>query len=183
MKAVEPGALLEFWFAPGMEKRWFRSTPALDAEITERFADIWRVGRDGGLTSWEADRHGALALTILLDQLPLNMFRQRPESFSTEQAARQVAERAMARGFDRALDGARRQFFYLPFMHSESLADQERSVALFAAAGLADNLRFARHHRDIIARFGRFPHRNAILGRHSTDEERAWLASPQGFNP
>jgi uncharacterized protein (DUF924 family) len=178
-----PSAVLDFWFAPEMEKRWFRSSEALDAEIRERFASPWQAGRDGRLAHWEETPEGALALVILLDQFPLNMFRNRPEGFSTEAAARQVAERAIARGFDRQLDGAALAFLYLPFMHSEDLADQERSVRLFEAAGLTENLRFARHHRDIVARFGRFPHRNAILGRDSSQEEVDWLASPEGFNP
>ena len=175
--------MLDFWFAPGMEKRWFRSTPALDGEIRERFEPLWEAGRDGRLVDWEGSADGALALVILLDQFPLNMFRNRPESFSTEAAARAVAGRAIARGVDRQLEGPALAFLYLPFMHSEDLADQARSVQLFEAAGLTENLRFARHHRDIVARFGRFPHRNAILGRDSTGEELVWLASPEGFNP
>jgi len=183
MNHEDPQTLLDFWFAPGMQKRWFRSTPALDREIAERFADTWRAGRDGRLAAWEQTGDGALALTILLDQLPLNMFRGRPDSFSTEAQARAVADRAIARGFDQGMPAERLQFLYLPFMHSESLADQARSVALFEAAGLHENLRFARHHRDIVARFGRFPHRNAILGRRSTPEEAAWLASPEGYDP
>jgi uncharacterized protein (DUF924 family) len=175
--------LLDFWFAPGMEKRWFNSTPALDDQIAARFQTLWASGRDGRLAHWEQDADGALALVILLDQLPLNMFRGQPQSFSTETDARAVAQRAIDRSLDAQLAAPRLPFLYLPFMHSEALADQERSVQLFEAAGLSENLRFARHHRDIVARFGRFPHRNAILGRTSTPEELAWLASPQGFNP
>jgi len=178
-----PAAVLDFWFAPGMDKHWFRSTPALDRDIAVRFAELWQQGRDGALSHWEGTGDGALALVILLDQLPLNMFRDRPEGYSTEAAARRVAARAIARGFDGALARQRLPFLYLPFMHSENLADQHYAVTLFARAGLDDNLRFARHHRDIVARFGRFPHRNAILGRDSTAGEQAWLASPQGFNP
>ncbi len=183
MSTDDPQMLLDFWFAPGMQKHWFRSTPALDREIGERFGDTWRAGRDGELAAWEQTPEGALALTILLDQLPLNMFRSHPDSFSTEAQARGVADRAIARDFDQDMPVERLQFLYMPFMHSESLADQGRSVALFEAAGLTENGRFARHHRDIVARFGRFPHRNAILGRPTTPEEAAWLASPEGFNP
>jgi uncharacterized protein (DUF924 family) len=178
-----PTAVLDFWFAPEMEKCWFNSKPALDEEIAARFEPVWRAGRDGRLGSWEDTADGALALVIVLDQFPLNMFRNRPESFSTEAASRQVADRAIARGFDGQLTAPRLPFLYLPFMHSEKLADQLRSIRLFEQAGLTDNLRFARHHHDIVARFGRFPHRNAILGRDSTPEELAWLASPEGFNP
>ncbi|RMG34434.1 MAG: DUF924 domain-containing protein [Gammaproteobacteria bacterium] len=183
MSTDDPQTLLDFWFAPGMQRHWFRSTPALDREIAKRFGETWRTGRDGKLAVWEQTPDGALALTVVLDQLPLNMFRGHPDSFSTEAQARAVADRAIARGFDQGMPAERLQFLYMPFMHSESLADQERSVALFEAAGLTENLRFARHHHDIVARFGRFPHRNAILGRSSTPEEMAWLASPEGFNP
>lgn len=183
MNAVSPDQVLGFWFAPGMEKCWFGSTAELDARIRDRFEELWRDAAAGRLADWQADADGALALVIVLDQFPLNMFRGRPESFSTEEASRQVADRAIARGLDGELDRVRLPFLYLPFMHSEELADQARSVRLFEQAGLDDNLRFARHHRDIVARFGRFPHRNAILGRHSTAEELAWLASPEGFNP
>lgn len=178
-----PAQVLDFWFAPGMDKRWFNSTAALDAEIEERFGGVWFRAAAGELADWEGEADGALALVIVLDQFPLNMFRNRPESFTTEAAARGVAERAIARGLDAQLELKRLPFLYLPFMHSEDLVDQDRSVRLFEQAGLADNLRFARHHRDIVARFGRFPHRNAILGRDSTPQEIAWLASPEGFNP
>jgi len=119
---------------------------------------------------------------IVLDQFPLNLFRGQPESFATEAAARFVADRAIARGFDRTLPPVQRQFLYLPFMHGEALADQERSVRLYQQPGLEEGLRFARHHHDLIARFGRFPHRNTILGRASTAEERAYLASPEAFH-
>ena len=111
------------------------------------------------------------------------MFRDQPESFSTEAQSRAVASRAIGNGFDAALPDDRKAFVYLPFMHSETLADQDRSVELFEAAGLDFNLKWARRHRDIVRRFGRFPHRNAILGRTSSPEELAWLASPEGFNP
>ena len=130
---------------------------------------------------WEQTAEGALALVILLDQMPLNMYRGQPESFATEAQSREVAGRAITRHFDQYLPDKGKAFLYMPFMHSENLADQDRSVELFTNAGLQDNLRFARHHRDIVRRFGRFPHRNAILGRNSTPEETAWLASGEAF--
>lgn len=120
---------------------------------------------------------------ILLDQMPLNMFRDQPVSFSTEALSRAVAERALTRGFDRVVAVDHRAFFYLPYMHSESLADQERSVELFTQPGLEENLQWARHHREIVQRFGRFPHRNAILGRQSSPEETRWLDLPDAFKP
>ena len=164
-----------------MRRHWFRSTPALDLEIRERFQPLWRLAGEGGLGTWERDPRGALALVILLDQFPLNMFRGQPESFATESLSRGVAERAIAAGLDRDLDEEGKMFLYLPFMHSEDKGDQDRSVDLFQAAGLAENLKWARHHREIVYRFGRFPHRNAILGRRSTPEELAWLDSAEGF--
>lgn len=180
---AESDGLLDFWFSKAARDRWFNSTTEFDAALRQRYMDTWRQGRDGRLQDWEQGPGGALALVILLDQFPLNMFRDQPESFSTEAQSRAVASRAIESGFDAALPDDRKAFLYLPFMHSETLADQDRSVELFAAAGLDFNLKWARGHREIVRRFGRFPHRNAILGRTSSEEELAWLASPEGFNP
>ena len=180
---AESDGLLDFWFSKAARDRWFNSTAEFDAALRQRYMDTWRQGRDGRLQHWEQGPGGALALVILLDQFPLNMFRDQPESFSTEAQSRAVASRAIESGFDAALPDDRKAFLYLPFMHSETLADQDRSVELFAAAGLDFNLKWARGHREIVRRFGRFPHRNAILGRTSSEEELAWLASPEGFNP
>jgi uncharacterized protein (DUF924 family) len=124
---------------------------------------------------------GALAVVLLLDQFPRNMFRGTRRVYQTDATALDVADRAIERGFDSQVEPALRGFFYLPFEHSESLADQERSVALHEAAGDEDGLTWARHHHDIVARFGRFPHRNAILGRESTPEELAYLAQEDAF--
>lgn len=173
--------VLAFWFSESVKPLWFRSTPEFDDELRERFLDTWRAAAAGELDHWRESAEGALALVIVLDQFPLNMFRGRAEGFSTEAKALEVAAEAVANGRDKALDGARLAFLYMPFMHSENSDDQDRSVALFDAAGLKDNLRFARHHRELIRRFGRFPHRNAILGRASTDEELAYLASKEAF--
>ena len=179
---AHPVEVLTFWFAPDVQPLWFASTPDFDEQLRARFLATYRAAAAGQLTDWDATAEGALALVIVLDQFPPNLFRGQPESFATEVAARAVADRAIARGFDQALPPKQRQFLYLPFMHSEVLADQERSVRLYQQPGLEDSLRFARHHRDLIARFGRFPHRNAILGRPSTAEERAYLASPEAFH-
>ncbi|MGD2083679.1 MAG: DUF924 family protein [Chromatiales bacterium] len=176
-----PEAVLEFWFAPESRERWFRSTPQFDAAVRDRLLGLWHMAREGHLDHWEEGADGALALAILLDQVPLNVFRGRPEAFSTEQGAREVADRAIGRGLDRELSREQKVFLYMPFMHSEHLVDQDRALALFEAAGLEGNARWARHHRDIVARFGRFPHRNAALGRATTPEEAAWLARPEAF--
>lgn len=179
---AHPADVVAFWFAPDVRPLWFAATPHFDEQLRARFLTTYRVAAAGRLTDWETTAEGALALVIVLDQFPLNLFRSQPESFATEATARAVADRAIVRGFDRAVPPIQRQFLYLPFMHSEALADQERSVRLYQQPGLEDGLRFARHHRDLIARFGRFPHRNAILGRTSTPEERAYLASPGAFH-
>ncbi|MBL8258787.1 MAG: DUF924 domain-containing protein [Candidatus Competibacteraceae bacterium] len=179
---ARPEDLIAFWFAESSQARWFDSTVAFDQTLRERFLATYRAAADGQLAEWEQTPAGALALAIALDQFPLNMFRGKPESFATEAAARAVAERAIAREFDRELKPMERLFLYLPFMHSENLADQDRSVQWFDRLGLDDSARFARHHRDLIVRFGRFPHRNAILGRDNTAEEIAYLASPEAFH-
>lgn len=135
----------------------------------------------GGLNDWQNNPDGCLALVIILDQLPLNMFRGTAKSFTSEAKSRDVARRAIEQGFDQKIDAARLAFLYLPFMHSEDLADQDLSVQLFETAGLENNLHFAQHHREIVRRFGRFPHRNIILGRASTPEENDYLNSKEAF--
>ncbi len=174
-------SLLDFWFSARISKHWFASTPALDDEIRTRYATLWRHAAADELADWAETPDGVLALVIVLDQLPLNMFRGKPESFATEQQAVAVARQAIARGDDQHVPRERVMFMYLPFMHSENPADQDLSVSLFQRAGLITNLRFAEHHRGIVRRFGRFPHRNAILGRASTPEELAYLASSEAF--
>lgn len=177
---MKPEAVLNFWFDEANRKLWFNSTPERDRELARRFLDTWKAAREGRLEDWEQTAAGALALTIVLDQFPLNMFRGEALSFSTGEAARDVAQRAIERGFDNGLKTKERLFLYMPFMHSERMEDQERSVRLFA--NMEQRQRWwAEHHRNIIRRFGRFPHRNALLGRESTPEELAWLASPEGF--
>ena len=164
-----------------MQPRWFDSTPALDDAIRTGSKRSGSRRRQGELDHWQDTPEGALALVIVLDQLPLNMYRGRPESFATEQRAVAVAKLAVDRGYDKLIPKDRLMFMYMPLMHSEHMADQDLSVQLFGVAGLTDNLRFAEHHRGIVSRFGRFPHRNAILGRESTPEELDYLASPQAF--
>ncbi len=176
-----PQEILDFWYSKEMQSRWFASTPALDAEIREKFGALWRAAKEGGLGGWKETPDGCLALVIVLDQLPLNMFRGTAESFTTEQSAVEITKHAIRRGFDRQLPSERLAFLYMPLMHSENLADQELSVNLFETAKLENNLRFAQHHRELIRRFGRFPHRNRILGRESRQEEIAYLASKEAF--
>lgn len=167
--------ILDFWFSDSSKALWFNSTEAFDAEIRERYENIWGLARAGVYDHWEQDAEGALALVIILDQFPLNMFREDARQYSTEAHAREVARHAIENGLDQQLSAAQKAFLYLPFMHSESLEDQDYSVALYENAGLEDNLRFARHHREVVQRFGRFPHRNEVLGRNSTEQEIEYL--------
>jgi len=171
---ASPQSVLAFWRAAGPEK-WFKKDAAFDDEIREGFLETYEATTDGRLAEWELTVEGALALTLVLDQFPRNMFRGSARAFAADPLARAVAGRALARGFDQQMVMPDRQFFYLPFEHSESLADQERCVALFRATGDADLVKWAELHADIIRRFGRFPHRNTALGRDTTAEEQAFL--------
>lgn len=173
--AVETSdAVLEFWRAAGRE-RWFNKDPDFDTAIRTRFHTTWRAAGAFRLDDWEMAADSALALVIVLDQFPRNMFRGRAEAYSTDAHALAVAERAIARGHDARVDAALRNFFYLPHMHAEDLRVQARCVALFRAAGLEEGTRYALVHEDVIRRFGRFPHRNPALGRTTTAEEQAFL--------
>ena len=169
-------AVLAFWRTAGAGK-WFDPDDAFDAEIRTGFLGTYEAAASGALNSWEATPEGALALVLLLDQFPRNMFRDTPRAFAADPLARAVADRAIAHGFDKRVPKSEQLFFYLPFEHSEDPADQERCVALCRNSGDADALKWAELHADVIRRFGRFPHRNPILGRASTPDEEAFLAS------
>lgn len=163
--------VVAFWRAAGMQ-RWFNKDAAFDAEFRAKCLPLHERAAARELNLWLDTPDGALALVLLLDQLPRNAFRDSPRTFATDSLAREYADAAIARGHDARVDPALRFFFYLPFEHSEDLADQERSVALHQAIGFEE---YALHHRDIIQRFGRFPHRNRVLGRESTAQELAYL--------
>jgi uncharacterized protein (DUF924 family) len=166
--------VVSFWHEAGPD-RWFKKDADFDKEIHERFSDTYEAAAVGKLSHWEQSAQGALALLILLDQFPRNMFRGDARAFATDPLARAVAAGALVRGFDSQVPEELQKFFYLPFEHSEDLADQERCIALNKAAGDIENLKWAEIHADIIRRFGRFPHRNAALGRASTSEEKDFL--------
>lgn len=174
-------ALVDFWFSETANPYWFKSTEAFDQQLRDDYAELWQQAKDGELDDWKAQAMGCLALVILLDQLPLNMFRGTAKSFSTEAQSREVAALAIERGFDTDMALKQKAFLYMPFMHGEDMQDQDRSVVLFNQPGLEDNYRFAQHHHGIVERFGRFPHRNEILGRESNDAEIEYLNSKQGF--
>lgn len=174
-------AILSFWFKELSEEDWFTRRDATDAKIKARFEPLYREIRAGvPVVAFEEPR-GALASVIALDQFPRNMFRGTAEAFATDDLAADIARRALAKKLDERLGEGEKQFLYMPFMHSEILADQERSVALFRAQGAGKNEKYAVEHRDIIAKFGRFPHRNKVLGRESTPAERIFLLSHEGF--
>ena len=169
--------VLDFWFAEDTKPLWFVPTPAFDDAIRARFGATFARAAADELKSWEDSPEGCLALCLLLDQMPRNMFRGTPAAYATDRKAREVSRRAVDRDFDRDLSPDQKQFLYLPLSHSERRADQRRAVELFEAAGFdEETLGYVRGHFAIIRRFGRFPHRNAILGRASTPEELAFLA-------
>lgn len=169
--------VLDFWLSAVGPKGWFKADPAVDQEIAARFGALVAAAAAGALDDWAETRDGALALILLLDQFPRNLHRGAPGAFAADAQARAVARAALEAGFDRATPPSARHFFYLPFEHSEDLADQDLAVTLCAErlAETPDALRHAELHRDLIRRFGRFPHRNAALGRTPTDAERAHL--------
>lgn len=177
MSALED--VLGFWFAGGREAQWFTVSEAFDGEVRRALLPHFEAARIGKYDVWRREPRGCLALCILLDQVPRNVFRGTPRAFASDAAARAVTRHAVARGFDRALSERERMFLYLPLEHSEDLKDQEDCVRL--VAGLKEGTEFldyAKRHRDIIARFGRFPHRNAVLGRESSEEELEFLKQP-----
>ena len=174
---VRPDEVTEYWLGLG-EAAWYKADDAVDETIRSRFGTAWEAARAGGLTDWPETPLGALAYLILTDQFPRNMFRGDARSFATDARALAAAEAAIAADRDLSVPEPERQFFYLPYMHSEELAHQDRGLALIAdrmpETG-AGNLLHGRVHREIIRRFGRFPYRNAALGRSDTAEERAFL--------
>lgn len=176
--AATPADVVGFWTAAGPAK-WFAKSQAFDDAIRLKFEPVHHAAARGEYAGWADSPDGALALLILLDQFPRNLFRGDAHAFATDPLARAIASRAIAAGLDKQAAPELRQFFYLPFEHSEALEDQDRSVALCEAhdaeTGDIETLKWAVMHRDIIRRFGRFPHRNACLGRETTPEEQAFL--------
>jgi uncharacterized protein (DUF924 family) len=166
--------VLKFWFERD-RKAWFEKNPAFDAEIRQRFVPHYELGAAGKLASWKQAPASSLALVVLLDQFPRNMFRDSARAFSADPLARDAARTILDRGWDQAMTPDERMFAYLPFEHSEARQDQELSLKLFEGN---PNFEWARKHWEIIRRFGRFPHRNAALGRESTREEIEFLSQP-----
>jgi uncharacterized protein (DUF924 family) len=171
-------AVVGFWWRAG-PAAWFAKDAAFDRDFRDRFLRLHEAAARGALDGWAADAQGALALLLLLDQFPRNAFRDTPRMYASDGKARAIAAEAIDAGFQRMVDPALRLFFGLPFAHSEDIADQDRSVALARDIGPSD-LKRAEHHRDIIRRFGRFPHRNPILGRAMQSQEQ-WFLDEGGF--
>ncbi len=171
---VTPGDILAFWRAAG-PRRWYARDDVFDADIRDRYLELWRKAAGGESSSWEMSDEGALALVIVLDQFPRNMFRGNALTYSSDALAREVAHRAIERGVDARIDPDLLEFLYMPFMHSEHLPDQMRCIELFRNIGNTEQLEYAEGHADIIRRFGRFPHRNRILRRVTTPDEQAFL--------
>ena len=173
--------IIDFWFADDVRKLWFNSTAEFDRLLRERFEETLKQAVRGELDHWMESAEGCLALVIILDQFPLNMFRGSEQCFATEAQSREVARVSIAKGFDKTLPAEQQAFLYMPFTHSENLADQELAVELFTQPGMGSHLRFARHHHGIVETYGRFPHRNAVLGRASTAAEIEYLNSKEAF--
>lgn len=184
---VDAEDILGFWLGVVGPEGWYEQDDTVDAEIRNRFADAWAAAAQGKLDVWQGNPHTALALLILLDQFPRNMFRGDAEAFATDAKALDMAKAAVASGYDRDISEPERQFFYLPYMHSEDLTDQHACVALIGERmTTGDNLYHAKVHRAVIERFGRFPYRNAALSRDSTSDERAYIEAgryePEGWS-
>lgn len=176
IKLLTPAEVVAFWIEAGPQK-WFAKDAAFDAAFTERCRDTHFAAARRELDVWAETPEGTLALIILLDQLPRNAFRETAHMFATDSLALMFAKAAIERGADRKVAGDLRPFILMPLMHSESLADQDRLLTLLDEAETPDTFKFAVVHRDIIARFGRYPHRNACLGRETTDDEAIFLKS------
>ncbi len=185
----KPQEILDFWFGreddPGygeFRDAWFQKNEDFDNEVQTRFRDDYEQAANGERDDWRDEAHSALALVILLDQFPRNMFRGDGQTYATDAKALETAEYAIERALDRELPAFQRMFLYMPFMHSEDVGVQRRSVEIFgqlaAEDGAPDLTSYAVGHKDIVERFGRFPHRNAILGRETTPEEAEFLTQP-----
>ncbi|WP_108650395.1 DUF924 family protein [Dongshaea marina] len=171
-------AVLKFWFEECTPKQWFDKDPAFDALINERFGHIHRAAAAGELSRWRGHAKGRLAEVIVLDQFSRNIYRDKPQAFAYDGMALILAQEALRRGIAVELERVERQFLYMPFMHSESAAIHEHALLIFDEVGMESTLEYEKRHKAIIDRFGRYPHRNAIVGRESTAEELAFLQEP-----
>ncbi len=177
-KTATSNEVLNFWFSEGVKPLWFKKSDEFDREIKQRFINIYQLAQTGALASWRDRSEDLLALIIIFDQFPRNMFRHTAQTFATDALALDLAKYALSNNYPQDLAAEQQAFLYMPLMHSENKLDQALSVELFQALGTEDYLKFAIKHQEIINRFGRFPHRNKILGRESTTDEREFLNQP-----
>lgn len=173
-----PDAVLSFWFSEKVKPLWFKKDPEFDQEIKQRFSTTYRLARAGELDDWRNNPKDILALIILLDQFPRNMFRDTPQAFAADQQAVELTQYALEKNYEQELSTEKQIFLYMPLMHSEDSGNQSKCVELFTNLGKEENLKFAIKHQKIVARFGRFPHRNNILCRESTPAEQEFLTQP-----
>ena len=178
---ISPISIIEFWYSDKVKSKWFNSSIEFDKELKNNYEGVWEDALRGNFVSWRDSAEGCLALAIILDQFPLNMFRGEVQSFSSEAIAVKVAKHAVENDLDKNIDRDKVSFLYMPLMHSENIDDQNLAVQLFEQAELIENAKFAKHHRDIIKKYGRFPHRNKILDRESSKEEIEYLNSASAF--
>ena len=178
---ISPISIIEFWYSDKVKSKWFNSSIEFDKELKNNYEGVWEDALRGNFVSWRDSAEGCLALAIILDQFPLNMFRGEVQSFSSEAIAVKVAKHAVENDLDKNIDRDKVSFLYMPLMHSENIDDQNLAVQLFEQAELIENAKFAKHHRDIIKKYGRFPHRNKILDRESSKEEIEYLNSANAF--
>jgi uncharacterized protein (DUF924 family) len=177
--AVSPKDILHFWFEEATTSQWFARDDAFDAAIRERFGEAHRMAVAGELWPWRQSAEGRLAEIIIIDQFSRNIYRDDPRAFAWDAMALALSQEAIDRGEDDALTGKlQRKFLYMPFMHSESAAMHEMAMRLFADIDDADTLKYEKLHKKVIDKFGRYPHRNAVLGRQTTPEEAAFLKQP-----
>lgn len=173
--------VLHFWFDELSSDNWFRSSATVDEQVIERFQELWEEQKSKVAPDFLETPETALAAIILFDQFPRNMFRNTAEAFATDHLALQIAEKAIDLELGHQLTDYQRMFVYMPFMHSENLDDQTRSLGLFTTLGIEENIKFAKAHRDVIVKYGRFPHRNAVLGRETRPEEQAAIDEGAGW--
>lgn len=181
MTIKTPQDVRDFWFSDVMQPYWFKKSDEIDRQIIQLFGETYEAAHAGRLGHWMETAEDALALMVVLDQFSRNMFRGSGRAFESNDLTLDYARQALERGYDAAVDPVWRPFFYLPFMHSEDLDDQDLCIRLYEELGDANSLRFAHAHRDIIAQFDRFPHRNEALGRPTTPDEAEFLKTHKGF--
>lgn len=175
---AHPGAVIRFWFDELEPAHWWRKDAGLDQQIRQRFGALHAAASAGELWPWRDSAEGRLAEVIVLDQFSRNLYRDDARAYAQDALALVLAQEAVRGGCDQALPPVQRNFLYMPYMHSESLPIHDQALRLFDQPGLENNLDFERRHRELIVRFGRYPHRNAVLGRRSTEQERAYLSQP-----